>query len=157
MKRIMSIVLCAIMMAVCTTNVMAETTKSDKPKLSREELANKRAKGIANRLALDGQTTAKFVTTFMDYQKEVWALGARVRNKDMADKSDAEVEQAIKQRFDRDIKVTKIREKYYGYYRQFLTPKQIQRVYAMERKAMHHKHAKKGHGRNRHHRKAAKA
>ena len=64
-------------------------------------MANKRAKGIANRLALDGQTTAKFVTTFMDYQKEVWALGARVRNKDMADKSDAEVEQAIKQRGNR--------------------------------------------------------
>ena len=101
MKRIMSIVLCTIIMALCTTNVMAETTKSDKPKLSREELANKRAKGIANRLALDGQTTAKFVTTFMDYQKEVWALGSRVRNKDMADKSDAEVEQAIKQRGNR--------------------------------------------------------
>lgn len=157
MKRIMSIALCAIMMAVCTTNVMAETTKSDKPKLSREELANKRAKGIANRLALDEQTTARFVATFMDYQKEVWALGSRVRSKDMADKSDAEVEQAIKQRFDRDMKIMKIREKYYGYYRQFLTPKQIQRVYAMERKAMHHKHVKKGHGRNRHHRKAAKA
>lgn len=153
----MSIALCAIMMAVCTSNVMAETTKCDKPKPSREELASKRATGIANRLALDEQTTARFVATFMDYQKEVCALGPKVRNKEMAGESDPEVEQAIKQRFERDMKITKIREKYYGYYRQFLTPKQIQRVYAMERKAMHHKHVKKGHGRNRHHRKAAKA
>jgi len=155
MKRIMSIALCVMMMALCTTNVMAETTKSDKNKLSREELANKRATGIANRLALDEQTTARFVATFMDYQKEVWALGPRVRNKDMAGKSDAEVEQTIKQGFDRSAKISKIREKYYGYYRQFLTPKQIQRVYAMERKAMHHKHAKKGHGTHRHHRRTA--
>ncbi len=151
----MSIALCAIMMAVCTSNVMAETPNGDKPKLSREELAEKRAKGIANRLALDEQTTTRFVTTYMEYQKEVWALGARVRSEDMDNKSDAEVEKAIKQRFDRDMKITKIREKYYGYYRQFLTPKQIQRVYAMERKAMHHKHAKKGHGTHRHHRRTA--
>ena len=155
MKRMMSIALCAIMMAVCTSNVKAETPNGDKPKLSREGLADKRAKGIASRLALDEQTTARFVSTYMEYQKEVWALGTRVSNKDMADKSDAEVEQAIKQRFDRDMKITKIREKYYGYYRQFLTPKQIQRVYAMERKAMHHKHAKKGHGTHRHHRRTA--
>jgi len=151
----MSIALCAIMMAVCTSNVMAETPNGDKPKLSREELAEKRAKGIANRLALDEQTTTRFVTTYMDYQKEVWALGARVRSEEMAGESDPEVEQAIKQRFERDMKITKIREKYYGYYRQFLTPKQIQRVYAMERKAMHHKHAKKGHGTRRHHRSVA--
>ena len=153
----MSIALCAIMMAVCTTNVKAETPNGDKPKLSREEMADKRAKGIASRLALDEQTTARFVSTYMDYQKEVWALGSGVHSRDMDNKSDAEVEQAIKQRFDRDMKITKIREKYYGYYRQFLTPKQIQRIYVMERKAMHHKHLQKGHGRHRHHRKAAKA
>lgn len=135
MKKMISIAICAIMMAVCSTAVQAQTEQSKKQRMSREQLAEAQAKHIANDLALDDATTQKFVKTFCDYQKDVWALGPRVQGK-KTDMTDAEAEQAIKARMNRSQKILDLREKYYKEYNKFLTPKQIQRVYELEKQTM---------------------
>ena len=135
MKKMLSFALCAIMMAVCSTAVQAQTEQSKKQRISREELAEKQARHIAHDLALDDATTAKYVETYKACQQEVWALGPRVKRQ-QANASEAEAEQANKARFEQSEKILKIREKYYKEYSKFLTQKQIERAYELERKSM---------------------
>ncbi|MCR5679118.1 MAG: hypothetical protein K6G08_02765 [Prevotella sp.] len=149
MKNIVKIALCAIMMAVCTTAVQAQDNNpSNKQRMSREQLAEKQGKYIARELAFDEQTTQKFLATWLDYQKEVWALGPRLKKHDKDSQTDAEAEQAIKQRMERSQKILDLREKYYKKYSAFLTQKQIERVYELEHKAMK-KLSKRGQGHSR--------
>ena len=154
MKNIVRIALCAIMMAVCTTAVQAQdNNQSNKQRMTREQLAEAQGKHIAYELAFDEQTTQKFLATWLDYQKEVWALGPRLKKHNKDSQTDAEAEQAIKQRMERSQKILDLREKYYKKYSQFLTQKQIERVYELEHKAMKRlsKRAHRGqHGRGQH-------
>ena len=136
MKKKISFAICAIMMAVCSTAAQAQDNNGKKQRMSREQLAEAQAKHIAHDLVLDDATTQKFVKTFSDYQKEVWALGPKAKGKKKNEMTDAEVEKAIKDRFEHSEKLLKIREKYYKEYSKFLTQKQIQRVYDLEKKTM---------------------
>ena len=134
MKHLINIAICAVMMAVCT-NAEAQASPKEQ-RMSREELAQKQAAYIARQLALDDAASQQLVTTYCDYQKEVWELGPRVSKSRNETRTDAEAEQAIRDRMNRSQKILALREKYYKKYIQFLTPKQIERVYELERKAM---------------------
>ena len=135
MKRIMTFAICAVMMTICSITNMAQDNHSKKQNMNRVQLAEAQAKHIAHELALDDVTTQKLVKTFSDYQQEVWALGPRLINR-KDNLTDAEAEQAIKQRMERSQKILDLREKYYKRYSQFLTQKQIERAYELEHKAM---------------------
>lgn len=138
MKNIVRIALCAIMMAMCTTAVMAQSNNrsNSQQRISRKELAQKQAEYISRQLALEDAVSQQFIATYLDYQKEVWALGPRLKRSQQANQTDAEAEQAIKQRMERSQKILDLREKYYKRYSQFLTQKQIERAYELEREAM---------------------
>ena len=122
-------------MMTVTTSVCAQAP-NQKQRLSREQLAEKQAQYISQNLGLDEKTNAKFIETYTDYQKEVWALGPHPRHKKGEMKTDAQTEQEIKQRFEMSEKILNIRQKYYKKYSQFLTQNQIQRVYEIERQMM---------------------
>ncbi len=109
---------------------------SEKKRPSREQLAELQARHIAGTLALDDATAKKFVDAYRDYQQEVWNSCASMRKKENQSLTDAEIEKNIKERFARSRKLIDIREKYYGVYRDFLSPKQIQRVYELEKQVM---------------------
>ncbi len=111
MKKKISFAICAIMMAVCSTAAQAQDNNGKKQRMSREQLAEAQANHIARKLTLDDATTQKFVKTFSDYQKEVWALGPKAKGKKKNEMTDAEVEKAIKDRFEHSEKLLKIREK----------------------------------------------
>lgn len=142
MKKVFRILLTALMMVAFSTAAMAQENSPQKPtkkqRMSREQMAEMQAKHIARQLALDDATSQKFIETFSAYQKEVWAL--RPQNKDMhknrAEMTDAEAEKAIKDQFDHSQKVLSLRQEYYNKYSKFLSAKQIQRVYELERQAM---------------------
>ena len=152
MKKLFNIALTAIMMVAFSTAVQAQDNQvqnHEKQRMSREQLAEAQAKHIAKELALDDATSQKFVETFCEYQKEVWALSPRAKRPEMkdgkkpemkdwkkAEKTDAEVEKAIQERFEHSQKILTIRENYYKKYRKFLSPKQVQRVYELEKKGM---------------------
>jgi len=145
MKNLLKINLMAVLMLVFCTMATAQDPQQ---RMSREQLAEKQAKHIAHELAFDESTTQQFIETYCAYQQEVWALGPRQKPEPT---NDEEAEQAIKERFERSQQMLDLREKYYEEYSKFLTQKQIQRVYELERQAMnrlekHHRHGQKAHG-----------
>ena len=134
MEKIIRTLLLAVMMTACCVTTNAQD--KGKQRISREQLAETQARHIAQQLAFDDETTAKFVDTYSHCQKEVWSLAPRKRVGKGASKTDRETEEAIEERFDRSQKLLDIRKKYYKEYSKFLTPKQIQRVYSIEKNMM---------------------
>lgn len=135
MKKFLGMMMMVVMMMTVVANVCAQTP-NQKQRLSREQLAEVQAKHIAHDLGLDDKANSKFIDTYTQCQKEIWALGPRPRHKKGEVKTDAQTEQEIKQRFERSEKILDIRQKYYKKYSQFLTQQQIQRVYEIERQMM---------------------
>lgn len=150
MKKILGILMMVVVMMTVSTSVFAQAP-NQKQRLSREQLAEKQAQYIAHDLGLDDKTSSKFIDTYTQFQKEVWALGPRPHHKKGEVKTDAQTEQEIKQRFEMSEKILNIRQKYYKKYSQFLTQQQIQRVYELERQMMKRfaqKGLRKGLGKN---------
>ena len=147
MKSLMKINMVALMVFVFCTVSMAQ---NEQQRMSREQLAEKQAKHIAQELSFDEATTQRFIETYCACQQEVWALGPRQKAEPATDE---EAEQAIKERFERSRAVLDLREKYYEEYSKFLTQKQILRVYELEHQSMdrlhkHREHNQKGHERH---------
>ena len=136
MKKVLTFALCAIMMAVCSVSTQAQDEPGKKQRKSREEVAEAGARHIAHELAFDDATAKKFIETYCDYQKEMWAFGPKEHRDHKGEMTDAEAEQAIKQRFEQSQKILDLREKYYKKYSQFLSPKQIKRIYELEQQDM---------------------
>ncbi|MBQ6652525.1 MAG: hypothetical protein IJM81_03905 [Prevotella sp.] len=135
MKHVVSTMAVAITLLTFSVSLHAQT--STKQRMSREQLAETQARHIANTLALDDATAQKYIAAYCQYQQEIWALGPRVQSKKQTDMTEAESEQAIKERFEHSQKILKIREKYYKEYSKFMTQKQIRRAYELEQQMMH--------------------
>ena len=133
MKRIFNVMMLVVAMTMITLNSFAQAPNR-KQRISREQLAEKQAQYIAKDLALDNETTTKFINTYIQCQKEVWALGPRPRRN--FNNNEEQAEQDIKKRFEISDKILDIRKKYYKEYSKFLTQTQIQRVYKMEKNMM---------------------
>lgn len=133
MKKIFNVMMLVIAMTMFTVNSFAQAP-NNKQRLTREQLSEKQAQYIAKDLALDNETTTKFINTYIQCQKEVWALGPRPRRN--FNNNEEQTEQDIKKRFEISDKILDIRKKYYKEYSKFLTQTQIQRVYKMEKNMM---------------------
>ena len=147
MKSLMKINMVALMVFVFCTVSMAQ---NEQQRMSREQLAEKQAKHIAQELSFDEATTQRFIETYCACQQEVWALGPRQKAETVTEE---EAEQVIKERLERSRAVLDLREKYYEEYSKFLTQRQILRVYELEHQAMdrlhkHREHNQKGHERH---------
>ena len=143
MKNLLKINLMSLLVLVFCTTGFAQDKQDKHQRMSREQLAEKQAKHIATELAFDEATTQQFVETFCAYQQEVWALGPRPQNEPS---NDEEAEQAIKERFERSQQILDLRQKYYEEYSKFLTQKQLQQVYKMERQVGDHLKQHRGPG-----------
>ena len=133
MKSIFRVFLFA--MAMSTFCISTYAQKDSRQRMTREQLAETQAKYIAKEMAMDDATAEKFTATFCQFQKEIWALGSRPR-RESSSHSDAETEQIIADRFAHSQKILDLRKKYYTEYSKFLTQKQIERVYELERRMM---------------------
>lgn len=134
MKRIFRVfMLAAVAMMACYGTIYAQN--GSRQRMTREELAEKQARYIANEMTMDDATTKRFVETFCQFQKDIWALGPRPE-KSTSRLSDTEAEQAMNERFAHSQKILDLRKKYYLKYSKFLTPRQIERVYELERQMM---------------------
>ena len=146
MKTIIRFLFSALVM-IAFMGTAAQAQNGNKQRLTREQLAEVQAKHIADTMALEGTTRDKFITTYCQSQKEVWALGPRPSKKANRTQSEQDAEQEVKERFAHSQKILDIREKYYAEYSKFLTPKQIKKVYELERqmrnRLMMHKKARK--------------
>lgn len=138
MRHIFKIVFSIVVsMMACGWTMTAQN--SNNQRIPREQLAERQARRIAEEMALDNVTADRLVDTYCRCQKEIWALGPRtsrdsLRNAKSGDAGYAEPD--IQARFDRSQKILDIRKKYYAEYSKFLTQKQINRVYELERQMM---------------------
>ncbi len=133
----MKIIIKALVLAVAmiTFNVSTYAQKSERQRMTREQLAKAQAHFIADEMEMNDTTAKQFVETFCQFQKEIWALGPRPQ-RDSSHLSDKEAEQAMNERFAHSQKILDLRKKYYLKYCKFLTPSQIERVYELERGMM---------------------
>lgn len=139
MKQLFRTFFLAIIMIASSVTVFAQQADPQRPnqkqRMSREQLAEVQAKHIASELAFSDAVTEKFIKTYCDCQKEVWAQGPRPRH-GKPGMSEQDNEDRIKQRFAMSEKLLNIRQKYYKEYSKFLTQTQIEKVYEQERKMM---------------------
>ena len=132
MKQTLRIIIMLAVAIVVALPAAAQGGK-DAPRTSREENARVQAHHIAKELAFDDATTQKFVDAYCNCQQELMAVGREVKAKS---DSEAEIKREIESRFDRCQKLLDIRKKYYKEYSSFLTQRQIDRVYKLEKKMM---------------------
>ena len=150
MKSVLKMMLMAIaMMAYCATGY-AQGDKKERP--SREQLAETQAKHIAQKMAMDDAVSQKFIQVYCEYQQELWALrpeGNKEKRANQESMTDAQAQQIIKDRFQHSQQVLNLREKYYATYSQFLSQKQILRIYEMEKQMTNRMTQKPNGNRNR--------
>ncbi len=120
-----------VYLLVCLAMAVSAAAQTPQQRMSREQLAETQAKYIARELAFDDNVTRQFIDTYCNCQKEVWALGPRSGKTD-----------SMQERFDRSQKLLDIRQKYYRQYSVFLTDRQIENVYKLERRMMHRMQSK---------------
>ena len=144
MKHIIRFSLAILMMALCSITTNAQ--KNQHQRMSREQLAKAQANYIVRQLALDDATSGKFVSSYCNFLKELWALGPRMKQSPKSGNTDVQAQQAITESFERSQKILALREKYYKHYSTFLTQKQIQRIYELERQMMRRLAQKGGKG-----------
>lgn len=125
-----------IMMLVTALFAFAVTTSAQHrrggERLSREQLAEKQAKHIAEELAFPEEISDKFIATYLKCQQEIWALGPRRDRRRKRSMTESQTDSVIQSRFDHSQKLLDIRRNYYAEYSKFLTAKQIERVYELE-------------------------
>ena len=133
------IIIRLLLLVVALTTVCGTiSAQTGKQRLTREQLAEVQAKHIAKEMAMDDATSQRFIDTFCQFQRDIWALGPRPKRPKQphSQMTDEETEQALKDRFAHSQKILDLRQKYYGIYSEFLTQKQIRRVYELERQMM---------------------
>lgn len=136
MKGIIRLLLLVVTFATFSLTASAQSSQNGRQnRLTREQLAEAQAKHIAKELAFDEATSKRFITTYCQYQKEVWALGPRPKAQ-QGQSIDEQAGQKLKYRFDHSQKLLDLRKKYYATYCEFLTQVQIERVYKLERQMM---------------------
>ena len=134
MKNLIRLLLLVVSLTAFSGAVSAQNRKQ---RLTREQLAEVQAKHIAKEMAMDKATSQRFIKTFCQFQRDIWALGPRPKQSH-SQMTDEETGQALKARFAHSRKILDLRQKYYAIYSEFLTQKQIQRVYELERQMMEH-------------------
>ena len=147
MKRMMMV---CVMIIASITLAMAQQNNNGKERKrpNMEQFTQMQANRIAQQLAFDDKTTKKFVEAFCNCRKEIASTRLPHHPKRATEMTDSEVDKNIKARFQQSRKILDIREKYYNVYSKFLSPKQIQRVYELERNDFKHfaqKGFRKGH------------
>ena len=147
-KLVLRLIMVMCMMTISSTLVNAQATKpgvqkTERQRMTREQLAETQARHIANQLALNDETSEKFTMEYCSYMKELWAIGPRAGKKQQGEMTDAQAEAKTKQDFERSQKILDLRAKYYKRYSTFLTQRQIQRVYEIEKQMRNRLAAKK--------------
>lgn len=155
MKACMQTLLAALVLTAFCSPALAQDNlqRRNRPnhapreqRLNRTQMAEIQAKYIAQEIALDDQTSQRFVKTFCEFQQEIWALRTARPKKRGENLTEEEAQEMLKHRFTHSRQILDLREKYYNLYSQFLTQKQILRVYQLEKRTMKHltkRHANK--------------
>ena len=79
--------------------------------------------------SLSDDDAAKFKEIYEAYYSELQSIREQYRPQRRSGMSDEEVESQTKGRLERSKKIAELKEKYYGKFKEVLTPRQIERLY----------------------------
>lgn len=138
MKRLIRILL--LVLAVSAGTAAASAQQRHCPDNSKRlQFVTKQATLIAEKLGLNDTQRARFIETFTNCQKEMWTQ-CPPPGRPGADKhchaTESQADSAMQARFDHHQKMLDLRKKYHAQYSEFMTPKQIERSYQLERQMM---------------------
>ncbi len=144
----------AVASAMLSMPLMAQNNKpadNKRPDMqrNREHMKEMQVNQVVSALMLDDAAAAKFRPVYENYLKELGEARTygmknkeanKEKNKDQVRKdgprepqTDAQIEEGIKNRFAQSRKMLDVREKYYTEFRNQLTPRQILKVYQLEK------------------------
>lgn len=112
--------------------------KNKKQRPTEEEMLQMQGNRVANELMLDDITTSKFIPLYKNYLKELkecYKINRQDKKNVQQDKArrremtDADVEKMITDYFNNSRKILDIKENYFKKFREFLSAKQIQKMY----------------------------
>ena len=127
------------LIAVLPMNINAQDQKGKRPaRPSKEQVIEHQYNVAIRELMLDDEKAAKFKTVFTAYQEDFFAIHKKYmpgkkKGKKGANESDAEIEKRILNKFAMSREIIDVREKYYNQFRQFLTPRQIEKIFDLEK------------------------
>ena len=127
------IILMLLAVFTVTGNLSAQS-QGKKQRPDRAKIEAMQCNQVVQALMLDDATAAKFTPVYKQYLAEMRAIrGTNLHKSKMNSPTDADVENAIKNRFAQSHKMLDIREKYYDEFRKVLSSKQIMRMYNVEK------------------------
>ncbi len=138
MKKILT--LCAALLALSTASFAQDAKK--RPEFTPEQRAQFRAEKMANQLMLSDADAAQFVPIYKTYILDRKAVAEKFKfegkcaEKKSALVSNEDVDARVKNDFARKRAMLDLREDYYGKFTTVLSPKQVCKVYELE-KEMH--------------------
>ena len=138
MKKYLFMVMAAVMMLGGSITVNAQVAQNGKERLhlTVDQIIQKRTEKMVQTLMLDDATSAKFIPVYSQYLKERLEcrnMKPKHMGTDINTKTDAEVDKMIQDNFAQSRKILDIREKYYAKFHKILTPKQIMKIYQVEK------------------------
>lgn len=139
MKKFLFLVMAILLMAGNQNAMMAQNaTGKNKPRISKEEMIQRRTHQMVGTLMLDDQATTKFIPVYSQYLQErmdcmKMTLQRGEKGKALADMTDADAQTIIKNRFAQAHKLLDVQEKYYKEFRKILSDKQILKLYQQEK------------------------
>lgn len=123
--------------------------QNGRPRPDFQSIIEKRYSMIAHELELDEAKAKSLKPVYFEYCKKMGELfkpnGPR---KKPYERTDAEIEQDIKNDFTKAKRMISLRESYYAKFRKILTPRQIEKIYnieRMEQRMIHNHNFQKNH------------
>lgn len=129
------------MMLFASAVFAQDKTDAPKAKLTPEEVAQRQAVRMAEKLMLSDAENEKFIPLYQAYKVDLNAINKKYRverakvepGQTPAPKSDKEVDQQIRAQFAKSQEILDQRVAYYEKFLKILTPKQIQQMYKAEK------------------------
>lgn len=136
MKKIL---LSAALLLACGSLFVATAQNAQDQKPTPEQRSEAKAYKIANELMLSDDSTQKFVPVYKAYKLELTAVNDKYRRSKRGEEAkgkpltDKEVDVIIRNDFAKSKEILDIRTTYYEKFLKVLTPKQIKKIYDIEK------------------------
>lgn len=108
----------------------APAQKRAKQKPTPEQMMDRHVKMMEKQLVMDDATAAKFTPLYKEYLQAMKDCRPAVSKKEnKAEMTDAEIENAIQDRFDAKQKTLDVQKKYFKKFKEVLNAKQLEKVF----------------------------
>lgn len=137
MKHLIRLMLLAVAILAGSTVASAQQQRCP-DEAKRQQFVAKQAAHIAEKVGLDDTQRARFIDTYTAQQREMWTQcpPPQRRGHQHCNMTEGQTDSMMQARFEHNQKMLDLRRKYHAIYSEFMTAKQIDRFYELERQMM---------------------